>query len=195
LTPFERLTRPYDLFMLPLEWLILRRLRRRAIPRLRGRVLEIGVGTGVNLPLYDASVRLVATEPGMGMLGIARRRGIRAAVTWVRARAEGMPFGDRSFDGVVATLVLCSVGDPLRAMQEAQRVLRPGGRLLLIEHMRGSRWWARLLTDYLAGPWYALNGNCHLNRETLSTVAAAGLHVETVQEHVGGVVRVIRAVA
>lgn len=193
-TPYDRVARPYDLFMLPLEWFILRRLRRRVIPGVDGLVLEIGAGTGTNLPLYRPSARLVITEPSPEMLRAARLRGTRADASWALAAAERLPFCGGAFDHVVGTLVFCSVVNAERAAAEARRVLRPGGRLTLIEHTRGSTWITRRLTDGLAGPWHALNGVCHLNRDTLGTVEGAGFRIERTEECLGGIFRVIRAV-
>ena len=182
--------------MLPLEWLFLRRLRARAIPPLRGRVLEIGAGTGANLAHYAPSVRLLLTDASREMLRIAaaRPRPVPSGHTdALLAGAEALPLADASVDHVVATLVFCSVTDPERAMAEVRRVLRPGGTLVLIEHVQGATPLAGFLTRGLAGPWLRLNGVCHLDRETVETVRGAGLRVEEEERHLGGILRVVRA--
>ncbi len=128
------------------------------LARARGRVLEIGAGTGRNLGAYPGAVEeLVLTEPDAGMRGRLRRRVERAGhpAAIVAAGAEALPFPDASFDTVVSTMVLCTVEDVAAAAAEARRVLRPGGRLLFAEHVRaGSPRLARW-QDRLAGPWAA----------------------------------------
>ena len=191
----------YDLGMLPLELLILRRLRRRLIPHLDGNVLEIGVGTGANLPLYATSskdeVRVAAIDIDAQMLSLARRRWARnrrrAEVSFAQANAEHLPFASETFDHVVGSLVFCSIDNPAAALGEICRTLRPGGWLWLLEHVRGESIPLRWLTDALAEPWLRLSHSCHLNRDTAATVQAAGLKVVCVGAHLGGVVQTIWA--
>jgi ubiquinone/menaquinone biosynthesis C-methylase UbiE len=113
----------YDRGMLLLERLIFRRLRRRIFPRLGGDVLELGVGTGVNLPLYGSGARVTGCDANGEMLAWAARRHARATAALVQADAQRLPFADGSFDVVAASLVFCSVADPGRALAEARRVL------------------------------------------------------------------------
>jgi ubiquinone/menaquinone biosynthesis C-methylase UbiE len=198
----------YDRGMLLLERLIFRRLRRRIFPRLGGDVLELGVGTGVNLPLYGPGARVTGCDANGEMLAWAARRDTRATAALVQADAQRLPFADGSFDVVAASLVFCSVADPARALAEARRVLhrpattcpdrgrrtegRPGGRLVLLEHTRGyglGAW----LTDILHPLWDTWSRECRLNRETTRTVAAAGFQVQRVEHYALGIVRVIEA--
>ncbi|HEX5619725.1 MAG TPA: class I SAM-dependent methyltransferase [Solirubrobacteraceae bacterium] len=153
--------------------------RRRLLATAQGRVLEIGAGTGLNLPYYtDAVSELVLTEPEAPM---ARRLGKRAGDREiVPARAEALPFPDASFDTVVSTLVLCTVEDPARALAEARRVLRPDGRLLFIEHVRADGALARW-QDRLEGPWRHVGNGCHANRDTLAALSANGFAVSDVE--------------
>jgi ubiquinone/menaquinone biosynthesis C-methylase UbiE len=191
----------YDLGMLPLELLILRRLRRRLIPHLEGDVLEIGVGTGANLPFYaappDGKVRVTAIDIDAQMLSLARHRWAesrqRAAVFFAQADAEHLPFPDETFDHVVGSLIFCSIDDPTVALQEVRRTLRPGGWLWLLEHVRGENSAVRWLTDALAEPWLRLSHSCHLNRDTAETVQAAGLKLVYVRNHLGSIVQTIWA--
>jgi SAM-dependent methyltransferase len=147
--------------------------RGKALADARGRVLEIGAGTGFNLPHYPAGIEeLVVTEPNAGMLRRARRRGSGRPMTFVKATAESLPFEDSSFDTVVSTLVLCSVEDVDRALAEIHRVLRPGGQLIFVEHVRSddprtARW-----QDRLERPWHVLADGCHPNRATLERIEA-----------------------
>jgi ubiquinone/menaquinone biosynthesis C-methylase UbiE len=150
-------------------------LRRSTLAPAAGRVLEIGGGTGFNLPHYPPSIdELVVTEPAPGMLARARRRAEASdlPIAVVQASAESLPFEDSSFDTVVSTLVLCSVDDVDRALAEINRVLRPGGQLLFAEHVRSddprrARW-----QDRLEHPWMALADGCHPNRRTLERIEA-----------------------
>lgn len=158
-------------------------LRRELLALARGRVLEIGAGTGLSLPHYPAGEELVATDPSEPMLRRARRRATEAGrtVTFVEAPAEQLPFEDDSFDTVVSMLVLCTVEDPQRAMQEIHRVLRPDGQFLFSEHVRSedpqrARW-----QDRLEPVWGVVANGCHPNRNTLDTIRAAGFEVGEIE--------------
>ena len=144
--------------------------RRDLLSTASGRVLEIGAGTGLNLPFYPDGVDLVLTEPEAPM---ARR--IDRPV--VPASAEELPFEDASFDTAVSTLVLCTVNDPERAVGELRRVLRPGGRLLFIEHVRGEGRLARW-QDRLNRPWRRVGNGCNANRDTLAALREGGFAVD-----------------
>lgn len=154
--------------------------RRKLLASARGRTLEIGAGTGLNLPHYpDQLDGLVLAEPEKHMATRLERRlgrlGRRAEI--VRAPAEALPFGDRTFDTVVSTLVLCTVKDPERVLQEVRRILRPGGSLLFLEHVRSdddrlARW-----QDRLRGPWRACADGCNCNRRTLELLDSAGYRI------------------
>jgi ubiquinone/menaquinone biosynthesis C-methylase UbiE len=146
-----------------------------------GRVLEIGGGTGVNLPYYDGVDSLVVTEPEPAMLRRLERKVREQApqAEVVQAPAEDLPFGDASFDTVVSTLVLCGV-DVDRSLAELRRVLRPGGRLLFLEHVRSddpalARFQDRInpLNRFLVG--------CECNRQTLSAIETAGFTISRVE--------------
>lgn len=139
--------------------------RRELLATASGRVLEIGAGTGLNLPHYPDGIELVLTEPEAPMARRLERRADGATI--LPASAEELPFDDASFDTAVSTLVLCTVADPARAVAELERVLRPGGRLLFIEHVRGEGVLARW-QDRLDRPWRHIGNGCHANRDTLS---------------------------
>jgi len=147
--------------------------------RARGEVLEIAVGTGRNLPFYNEDVRLTGIELSPEMLAIARRRtrelGREADLR--SGDAQDLPFRDASFDTVVCTLGLCTIPDDRGAVAEAARVLRPGGRLLLLEHVRSPVLPVRVLQTLL-NPLTVLLENDHLLREPLRYVEAAGLVLE-----------------
>jgi len=188
---FDGLASVYDRGMLPLEWLIFRRLRRRIYPHLRGDVLELGVGTGVNLPLYSRTTRVVGCDPSRPSLTWAAQR-LRPNIALVEGDAQQLPFPAASFDVVTASLTFCSVPEPGRGLREARRVLRAGGQLVLLEHMRGiglGAW----LTEIFHPLWHRWSRECHLNRHTVETVEAAGFHLLRVERHALGVVRIIEA--
>ena len=154
------------------------RRRHELVSRLEGAVLEVGAGTGLNLPHYERASRVIAVEPDPGMAGRLRKRAPEAAVPVevLAGSAESLPFGDGAFDTVVVTFVLCSVESPQAALAEVRRVLKPGGRLVLLEHVRGDGRLARW-QDRLTPLHRKVAGNCHLNRKTKDEVAAAGFDV------------------
>src|SRR5689334_13089096 len=156
-------------------------MRAELLAEARGRTLELGAGTGSNLPYYRDSVEeLVLTEPDPHMARRLRRRlegegPLRGRATVREVPAETLPFEDRSLDTIVATLVLCTVDDPDRVASEIARLLREDGRLLVLEHVRSddsrlARW-----QDRLAGPWGWMAGGCHPNRDTIGVLRAAGI--------------------
>lgn len=167
----------YDRGLKATEEAGLREMRRQLLAGARGRVVELGAGTGANLGLYPDSVaELVLTEPDPHMTRRLREKlaGSGREATIVEAPAERLPLEEASFDTAVATLVLCTVPDPAAALAELRRVLKPGGQLLFIEHVRAkdaslARW-----QDRLERPWRFLADGCHCNRDTLATIAAAG---------------------
>jgi SAM-dependent methyltransferase len=159
------------------------RLRRDLLAGARGAVLEIGAGTGLNLPHYPADLdRLVLVEPGemMGSHIDLGRAPAEVPADLVRAPAEYLPFADASFDTVISTLVLCTVADPDRAVAEAARVLRPGGRLLFLEHVRADPGLRRTLQRRLARPWAGFADGCRCDRDTLATIEAK-MRIEAVE--------------
>lgn len=169
----------YDPFLWLGEVRGMRTRRRALLTQARGRVLEIGAGTGLNLPHYPPAVaELTLTEPEEPM---ARRLERKSGATVVRAGAEDLPFGDESFDTIVSTFVLCTVPDVRGAIAELRRVIAADGQLIFIEHVRaepGSRlahW-----QDRLHDPWHAFACGCHANRNTPSLLAAGGFRLADV---------------
>jgi len=157
--------------------------RRRLLSDLRGDVLEIGAGTGANFEHYSSDARVIAFEPDPFMLERAREKldalG-RTNVDLRQAPAEELPVADASFDAVVSTLVLCTVRDVPRALAEMRRVLRPGGRVYFIEHVRGEGVQGRI-RDLLQPIWSWFGAGCHPNRRTERALASAGFDVEVVE--------------
>ncbi len=189
---FDSISSLYDRGMMPLELLILRRLRRQIFPTLHGEVLELGIGTGVNLPLYNSHTSMTGLDASAEMLSWAARRVDGAPLDLVQGDTQRLPFANGCFDVVAASLLFCSVVDPARGLTEARRVLRPGGQLMLLEHARG-RGLGRWLTDLLHPIWHAWSRSCCLNRETAQTVSRVGFNVQNVERHVLGIFQVIEA--
>ena len=188
----------YDRGMWLLENYGLKRLRWMLLQAVRGEVLEIGVGTGANLPFYNgeaARITAVDVNPARlsGTLTRVQMVNGRHSITIGAADAQQLPFADNQFDTVVSTLVFCSIPEPMTALAEIKRVLRPDGRFLLLEHVRGLNPVTQRLTDWLHPAWFALQHSCHLNRETAVTVQAAGFHIEETSSHGWGVIQMIKA--
>jgi ubiquinone/menaquinone biosynthesis C-methylase UbiE len=173
----------YDRFLASVERAGLGERRAALLTQARGRTLEIGAGTGHNLRHYPQAVsELVLTEPDPHMAKRLRAHlddePPRPPAEVVEAPAEQLPFDDESFDTVVATLVLCTVRDPQRAVAEVRRVLRPGGAFLSLEHVRSQRPGLARWQDRLERPWGWIAGGCHPNRATDELLAAAGFWIE-----------------
>jgi ubiquinone/menaquinone biosynthesis C-methylase UbiE len=172
----------YDSFQAGMERNFLGDVRRRLLADARGRVVEIGSGTGVNIQHYPRSVEeLVCTEPEEPM---ARRLEKKAAesdlnVTVVHAPAERLPFADDSFDTAVTTLVLCTVDDPPASLAELARVLKPGGRLIFLEHVRAQDPKLAKWQDRLHPLWIRFGHGCNCNRATLEAIESSPLRVES----------------
>lgn len=154
-------------------------LKRKLLANVQGRVLEVGVGTGLSLPHYPPVDALVAVDPSEPMLRRARHRAAELCrdVELVKAPAEALPFDDDSFDTVVSLAVLCTVDNQARALSEIRRVLRPGGRLVFLEHVRSADPKLASWQDRLERPWGWFAGGCHPNRRTLEAIEAAGFDV------------------
>jgi ubiquinone/menaquinone biosynthesis C-methylase UbiE len=172
----------YDLFNGPAERAGLREQRHDLLTQATGATIEIGAGTGLNLPHYPPAVtRLALIEPDPHMSRRLRRRAARPGrgAEICSASADRLPFPDASFDTVVATFTLCSVPDEQAALREITRVLAPGGRLLFLEHVRSADPRIAAKQDKVPFP-YPLIG-CHPNRDTLREIKASPLAVESVR--------------
>jgi ubiquinone/menaquinone biosynthesis C-methylase UbiE len=162
-------------------------MRRRLLTSASGRVLELGAGTGHNLEYYtDAVTELVLSEPDPNMANLLRERLARdgtpaANPSVIESEAEDLPFDDGTFDTVVATLVLCTVENPVRAVAEARRVLVEGGRFLYLEHVRSARPGLARWQDWLERPWGWVSGGCHPNRATDQLLAGAGFWIDALE--------------
>lgn len=176
----------YDRGLKATEEAGLREMRHELLAGARGRVLELGAGTGLNLDHYPEGIEgLALIEPDPHMTRRLRERlaiaGKSAKVTVIEAPAESLPFPDDSFDTVVVTLVLCTVPDQTAALEEIARVLKPDGRLLFLEHVRSRNPELAKWQDRLARPWHFLGDGCHCNRDTVSAISAAGFQLGEVE--------------
>ena len=142
----------------------------------RGRTLDLGCGTGRNLPLLPSGIVAVGLDPSWHALVRARRRAPNVAL--VMGRAEALPFRSGSFDTVLSGLAFCSVPDPREGLREIRRVLRPHGRLRMLEHVRSTRPWKARVQDLVQPWWTALSGGCHPNRDTERSVVEGGFEIE-----------------
>jgi len=158
--------------------------RQRTIETARGLVLEVGVGSGLNLPLYGSAVtRVVGLDPSPELLRLASNRTgeVVAPVSLIRASAEHLPFSGAVFETIVMTWTLCSIPNPIAALSEMRRVLGPGGRLIFVEHglspeIRTARW-QHWLTPY----WKRISGGCHLDRKMDELIRSAGFEIDAVE--------------
>ncbi len=174
---YDRIARFYDIVDRPMDLLggVARR-RRRLLARARGATLEIGVGTGRNLDAYPPDADVIGIDASANMLARARRRADRLGVP-IRielADVQQLPFADATFDTVVATCVFCSVADPVAGLREVARVVRPGGQVLLLEHVRPRTPLLGWLFD-LVNPVVRRFVGPNINRRTEDNIAQSGL--------------------
>jgi ubiquinone/menaquinone biosynthesis C-methylase UbiE len=157
--------------------------RRRVVTQASGRVLEIGVGSGLNLPFYQAATHVIGLDPSTKLLSMAHTvaDGLSGSVELVEGVAEAIPLPDESVDTVVSTWTLCSIPDVTRALGEMRRVLRPEGRLLFAEHGRSSDSGVVRWQDRLTPLWKRIGGGCHLNRPIEELIRKAGFRVMQVE--------------
>jgi ubiquinone/menaquinone biosynthesis C-methylase UbiE len=177
--------RIYDRLLEGIEKGGMRDKRRELLARAEGATLELGAGTGHNLPHYpDAVTRLVLTEPDPHMAKRLRAQveeSGRAGVEVIEAGAESLPFGDGEFDTVIATLVFCTIPDPGAALDEVARVLKPGGRMLFLEHVRADGGWRERWQDRLNPVQRFCFGGCNLNRDTGGLLRSSRLVVDEIR--------------
>lgn len=193
---YNRIAPIYDLMENIVERLAFRHWRKRLWRQVQGeRILEIGVGTGKNLPYYPQGSRVTAIDLSDRMLTRTQRRRQRLGVEVDLALmdAQHLAFADGIFDAVVATFVFCSVPDPVRGLRETRRVIKPGGQIILLEHVRVNKPVIGPLMD-LFDPLIVRLMGPHINRQTVENVKKAGLEIERVEELTpGGLVKMIFA--
>jgi ubiquinone/menaquinone biosynthesis C-methylase UbiE len=164
---------------------VIDRQRQKVVPQARGEVLEIGFGSGLNLPHYRPGQvdKLWALEPSAEMRALATRRVAASGLDlqWLDLPGEAVPLPAHSVDCVVMTYTLCTIPDATAALAQVRRVLRPGGRLLFCEHGAAPDAAVRRWQDRLDGLWGRLAGGCHLNREVATLIASAGFRFDALQ--------------
>lgn len=188
---YDKFAHQYDATMRPLERWFLERLRIKTfnlLPR-NARILELGAGTGRNFVFYPAETSGVASEPSREMIAIAKNRERPPAVSLVQSQAEDLPFKNATFDAAFATLVFCSVTSPAKAFAELRRVVKSGGTVLLLEHVR-PRGLLGPVFDFLNLITFPLYGD-HLNRRTADEARAAGLQLLSVEQSMAGIFNLI----
>ncbi len=157
------------------------RLRAEWIPRARGEVLEVGIGSGLNLPFYSADVQHIhGVDPSIELQRMARKKteGGGIKVDFLLQSAEDpLPIPNASVDTVVVTWTLCSIPNPGKALQQMKRVLRPNGRLIFVEHGRATDPGVAVWQDRLTPAWKRIGGGCHLNRKIDEIISAAGFQI------------------
>ncbi len=166
----------YDLMMTVAEATGFGAWRRKLVKGAHGRILDVGCGTGRNLPLYAKDAQVVGADIRVELLLAARKRAPDRPL--LLASAEALPFRDHVFDTVVSGLVFCSVPDALTGLREVHRVLRPDGRLRMLEHVRSTHPAMAGWQDVIQPAWTLISGGCHPNRDTEATVVAAGFEIE-----------------
>jgi ubiquinone/menaquinone biosynthesis C-methylase UbiE len=193
---YNRAARFYDLHQAVAERLVFRRLRRQLWTRapMSGSILEVGVGTGVNIGHYPVGARVTAIDLSEQMLARAKQRAERlhVAVDLALMDAQHLDFPDATFDAVVSTCVFCSVPDPVAGLREGWRVLKPGGKLLLLEHVRSDNALLGKVMD-LVNPLMVRMSGANINRRTLENVRRAGVRDFEASSHVFGIVKLIEA--
>ena len=189
---YDRVAPVYDLYSAPMEWMGGERRRRRLLDRAAGEVLEVGVGTGLNLAYYPEGVHVTGIDVSPRMLARAhdRAEASPATVDLEVGDVEALPFDDDRFDTVTATCVFCSVADPVQGLRELARTVQPNGRVLLLEHVRPRNRVLGALADLVSPLTRWLFGPA-VNRRTERNVEAAGLEIVSIQRQ--GVWREIEA--
>ena len=190
---YTRIAKFYDLFQYPLEILSLNRLRKHVISQAQDKILEVGIGTGKNLQFYPLYSDLTALDFSSGMLDIARRKideiGLQQCVL-IEMDIEEMSFPDDSFDTIISTFVFCTVPHPDKGLNELYRVLKPGGKVIFLEHMKSSSQWLNAflwIMDKITTP---LLGTSML-RETQQSIEKSGFTILTSENKVFDILRLI----
>ncbi|QHE52356.1 class I SAM-dependent methyltransferase [Pontibacillus sp. HMF3514] len=185
---YNRISAIYDVMdkMIKKEW------REDLLNNLEGEVLEVGVGTGANLPFYPEQVNVTGIDFSEGMLKKAREKankvGQRASVDLLEMDAQQLAFDDDTFDFIVSTCVYCSVPDPLKGLKEMRRVCKPNGRIVMLEHMRSENPFIGKTMDLL-NPFIVRLWGANINRKTLDNIHKAGLVIEENEQLIGTIMR------
>ncbi|WP_059104874.1 class I SAM-dependent methyltransferase [Shouchella shacheensis] len=188
--------RLYDVAMSPLEQFKFKKIRKRLLRKSEGRVLEIGSGTGTNFQLYRGGLQVDAIEPDpfMKEISIKQKEKSKVPIRTYLEKAESLPFANDTFDSIIGTLVFCTIEDPGKALKEVKRVCKPGGRVLLFEHVRFDNPVLGRLQDMCTPIWSKVCGGCRLNRNTRERLKNAGFAIDNTEEYFKGLFLVIECV-
>ncbi len=192
---YDRGSKNYDLFELPAEKLLFSRLRKKAFLEISGKILDIGVGTGKNLPYYPEEAEVTAIDFSSGMLEKAVKLKSRLGlsnVKLIKMDVQDLKFDNDSFDFVISSFVFCTVPDPVRGLVEAYRVLKPGGSAIFIEHMKSDSSLINIILSTMNLMTVPMMGT-YMNRETQKNIENAGFRIEKVEKHLFDIIRVIMA--
>lgn len=172
----------YDEAMKPIERTRFQKIRAELIRKATGSVLEIGSGSGINFLYYKNADQVDAIEPNPEMIKRSQKHIVKTSIPIHThlAKAESLPFEDNSFDSVVATLVFCTIPDPVKALKEIQRVSKPGAKLLLFEHVKMEQKFLGKIQESLTPLWRKVCDGCHLNRDTLMLMTQSEIEVDKV---------------
>ncbi|MHA6260790.1 class I SAM-dependent methyltransferase [Sporosarcina sp. CAU 1771] len=183
----EKLPALYDIVMKPLEKARLTKIRKKLIQKAEGRVLEIGSGTGINFSHYTNATQVDAIEPStlMSDRSMKRLKAAEVPIELHTVSAEELPFEDNMFDTIVATLVFCTIPDPVKALNEIYRVSKKGAKFYLIEHVRMDYKGIGKIQDVLTPVWRKVADGCHLNRDTLALLEQSRFTVREVETFYG----------
>jgi len=175
----------YDFFMKPLEKKKFKRIRKELLAKATGSVLELGSGTGINFPLYEEPVKVTAIEPSQYMIerSLSKHRQAVVPIEIVQASAEELPFEADTFDTVVATLVFCTIPNPEKAIIEMKRVCKPGGKILLFEHVKMQHRFLSSLQNWLTPAWKKICDGCCLNRDTIESLRSNDISFIQMQKY------------
>ncbi|WP_430791118.1 class I SAM-dependent methyltransferase [Virgibacillus flavescens] len=185
----------YDAAMKPLERNRFRIIRDELISKTHGSVLEVGSGSGVNFSHYKYVSRVDAIEPNPEMVKRSEKYSSKSNVPIQihQAKAESLPFQDNTFDSVVATLVFCTIPDPVLALKEIKRVSKPGATVLFFEHVKMEQKFLGKVQEVFTPLWSKLCDGCHLNRDTLERIQHSGMKITRVDSYYRGLFLKIEA--
>ena len=189
---YDRISKIYDILESPMELLALKKWRLEVMDELEGKVLEIGVGTGKNIPYYPENKDITAIDFSDKMLAKARKKAKKTSkeVKLIHMDAQNMEFDDNTFDTVFTTCVFCSVPDPIKGLKEIKRVCKPEGKIVMIEHVRSNKKVLGPLMDLL-NPVTVNTYGANINRRTVENIKKAGFHNVQVKNLAGDIVKKI----
>jgi ubiquinone/menaquinone biosynthesis C-methylase UbiE len=192
---YDRASKNYDTFELPVEKLLFSRLRKKAFGAISGKILEIGVGTGKNMPYYPPGADVTAIDFSAGMLEkaeVLRNKQNLSNVSLINMDAQDLKFKDETFDFIISSFVFCTVPDPLKGFSEAYRVLKSGGTAVFIEHMKSASFLINIMLNGMNLITVPMLGT-YMNRETQKNIERAGFRIKRVENYIYDVIRLITA--